>query len=144
MKVVREMSSFQLHKQAESQRKISWGFKQMVEIEAGHVRREELQQLMDKIADQGDKLLRFHSFQDLVRFKHLIKGFLEKAVYESYELDSSFSFNPRSDSKQLVIVKQVEEKPAELTEKVLEQEEKSVYLLEMIGEIKGLLVNLYM
>src|SRR5690625_75660 len=80
---------------------------------------------------------------DLVRFKHLIKNFLEKTVYDSYELRSSFSFHPHGNSKQLKTVQEIDEKLVELTEMIMQQEEKSVNLLDVIGEIKGLLVNLY-
>lgn len=143
MKISREISNSQPIKQVQQQRKVDGRFQQLVQSQTEQIKNEELKQLMDKITEQGEKLARFRSFQDLVRFKHLIKGFLEKTVYDSYELNSSFSFNPRGDSKQLAIVKKVDEKLAELTEKIIEQEKKTVHLLDIIGEIKGLLVNLY-
>lgn len=143
MKITRDVSS-QPIKQIQHQRQVDDRFKQMVQSHTQSLKNEELQQLMNKISEQGEKLARFRSFQDLVRFKHLIKGFLEKTVYDSYQLDSSFSFHPEGNSKQLQLVKEIDEKLAQLTEQVLEQEEKSVHLLDIIGEIKGLLVNLYM
>lgn len=142
MKITRDVSS-QPIKQITQDRKVDGRFQQMVQSQTERIKNEEIEQLLVKISEQGEKLARFRSFRDLVKFKHLIKGFLEKTVYDSYELDSSFHFHPHGNSRQLTIVKQVDEKLAELTEHVLNQEEKAVHLLELIGEIKGLLVNLY-
>lgn len=41
------------------------------------------------------------------------------------------------------IVKEVDEKLLELTEVMMNQEKKAVNILGLIGEIKGLLINLY-
>lgn len=143
MKISREIASSQPIKQVQPQRKIDGQFQQLVQSQSKQIKNEELIQLMDKITEQGEKLVRYRSFQDLVRYKNLIKGFLEKTVYDSYELDSSFHFSPRGESKQLATVKKIDEKLAELTEEIMEQEKGSVHLLDIIGEIKGLLINLY-
>ncbi|HLS35652.1 MAG TPA: YaaR family protein [Bacillota bacterium] len=142
MKITREMSS-QPVKQLNQQKQVDSSFKQMVQSQTASIEKEELTHLMNKISEQGEKLARFRSFRDLVRFKHLIKNFLEKTVYDSYELRSSFSFHPHGNSKQLKTVQEIDEKLVELTEMIMQQEEKSVNLLDVIGEIKGLLVNLY-
>ncbi len=46
-------------------------------------------------------------------------------------------------SPSMTIVKQIDEKLMELTEQMMNQEEKSIQILGLIGEIKGLLINLY-
>ncbi|MEN1966481.1 YaaR family protein [Lentibacillus sp. N15] len=104
---------------------------------------QELQQLMDNITRQGDKLARFRSFRDFVKFKRLVKGFLQETVHSGLALQSGHSFQLDTQSRKLSIVKEVDEKLVELTEEMMSQEKKTVDLLGMIGEIKGLLINLY-
>lgn len=59
------------------------------------------------------------------------------------ELKQSHSFGLESRSQQLAIVTEIDEKLIELTEELMKQEKKTVDLLGLIGEIKGLLINLY-
>lgn len=129
--------------QLRQDQQINHNFKHLVQSQTDQLKKQELQQLMQEITTQGEKLARFRSFPDLVRFKNLIKGFLKETVYDGLELQSSHSFRFDGESKQLAIVKQVDEKLMELTDQIMNQEKKSVDLLGLIGEIKGLLINLY-
>ena len=54
---------------------------------------------------------------------------------------SSFGFDGTHST--LALVKEVDQKLVELTEQVMDHEKKTVDLLGLIGEIKGLLVNIY-
>jgi|SRR5690625_3326 len=118
-------------------------FDKMVQSQINQLRHHEIEHIMREIAIQGEKLAHFRSVQDLVKFKRLVKGFLKETVYNGLHLQSSHSFNLNGDNRKLAIVKEVDEKLIELTEDVMSQEEKTVDLLGIIGEIKGLLINLY-
>ncbi|WP_164215623.1 YaaR family protein [Virgibacillus sp. YIM 98842] len=107
------------------------------------VNEQEFQQLMKDITAQGNKLARFRSFRDLAKFKRMVKGFLQKAVKEGMDLEQSHSFGIDGQTRQLTVVKYIDEKLMELTEEVMNQEKKSVDILGLIGEIKGLLINIY-
>lgn len=142
MKITQEMRSQPVN-QLRKDEHVHNGFKQLVQSQSDQLKNQELKQLMQNITEQGEKLARFRSFQDLVRFKHLIKEFLKETVYDGLEYQSEHSFRFDGESKQLAIVKQVDEKLMELTDEIMNQEEKSVDLLGLIGEIKGMLVNIY-
>lgn len=118
-------------------------FDQLVNVKVHRVKREELQKMLTDISNQGKKLARFRSFQDLAKFKRMIKDFLHETVYSGLELQESHNFNPDGYSQKLAVVKEVDEKLVELTEDIMDQEKKTIDLLSVIGEIKGLLVNLY-
>lgn len=118
-------------------------FEQMLKSEGKVIKQQELQQLLNKITEQGDKLARFRSFQDLAKFKRLIQDFLKRTVSDGYKMETSHSFGFSGQSRQLKLVKEVDEKLIELTEQVMNQEEKSVKILELVGELKGLLINIY-
>lgn len=118
-------------------------FDGMVQSQTHKLKQQEVQQLMKNITLQGDKLARFRSFRDLVKFKRMVKGFLQETVYNGLDLQKSHSFSMDGNNSKLAIVKEVDEKLIELTEDIMNQEKKTVDLLGLIGEIKGLLVNLY-
>ncbi|RYG72712.1 DUF327 family protein [Lentibacillus lipolyticus] len=118
-------------------------FQKIVQSQTQGLKKQELDRLMKDITLQGDKLARSRSFQDIVKFKRLVKSFLEKTVYHGFDLQKSRDFSMNGNSRQLAIVKQVDDKLIEITEEVMNQENKTVDLLGLIGEVKGLLVNLY-
>lgn len=118
-------------------------FNKMVQSQTQNLKQQELQQLMKNITVQGDRVARFRSFRDLAKFKRMVKGFLQETVYNGLDLQKSHSFNVEGKSRQLAIVKEVDEKLLELTEEIMNQEKKTVDILGLIGEIKGLLINIY-
>lgn len=142
MKITQEMRS-QTISQVRSEKENSKTFQNIVQSQSYKVKQQEIRELMSQIEAQGDKLARFRSFPDLVKFKRLIKGFLEKTVNEGLDLKKSHNFGLDGQSQQLAIVEEIDEKLIELTEELIGQEKKAVDLLGVIGEIKGLMINLY-
>ncbi|KGX90103.1 hypothetical protein N781_08640 [Pontibacillus halophilus JSM 076056 = DSM 19796] len=118
-------------------------FGSMVQVQTNQLRQEELNRLLDHVTKQGEKLARFRSFQDLAKYKRLVKSFLEETVQHGVSLKQSQSFNMYGQSRKMTVVEAIDEKLTELTDSLMEQEKKSIDLLGIIGEIKGLLVNLY-
>lgn len=118
-------------------------FDKLVQTQSHKLVREELSELLDNITRQGEKLAKFRSFQDLAKFKRMIKEFLQETVYKGLKLKHDHNFTSNYYSQKLTTVEEIDEKLVDLTEDVLDQEKKTVDLLGAIGEIRGLLVNLY-
>ena len=118
-------------------------FDQLVQTHSHKLVREELGELLDDITKQGKKLAKFRYFQDLAKFKRMIKEFLQETVYKGLKLKHNQNFTANHYSQKLTTVEEIDEKLVDLTEDVLDQEKKTVDLLGTIGEIRGLLVNLY-
>lgn len=143
MKIGQEIRSQVDTKQLRQSTEPRTNFDKLVNVHAHQIKRDELQKLLTDISKQGERLARFRSFQDLAKFKRMIKDFLQETVYNGLELHESHNFNPNGYSQKLSVVKEVDEKLVELTEDIMDQEKKTIDLLSVIGEIKGLLVNLY-
>ncbi|WP_067841321.1 YaaR family protein [Amphibacillus sediminis] len=118
-------------------------FDEAVAIQAQKLQSTEIEQLLQGITAQGERLKRYRSIRELAKFKRLVKNFVKEAVGYGLDLSHSHSFTMDGGSRRLTIVKQIDEKLLTLTEAILEQEKRTVDLLGVIGEIKGLLINLY-
>ncbi|WP_068675871.1 YaaR family protein [Oceanobacillus sp. Castelsardo] len=105
-------------------------------------KKQELDNMMKNISLQGEKLARSRNFKELAKFKKMIKSFLGETVSGGLRIKKEQSFN-RNGSNHLTLIKQVDEKLIELTEQIMSQEKKTVDILGLIGEIKGLLINIY-
>ncbi|WP_182201635.1 YaaR family protein [Paraliobacillus salinarum] len=129
--------------QVVNNQKSSKKFDVMVASQTQKLQHEQLTELVKNITLQGERLARFRSFKDLAKYKRLVKDFVKEAVQYGMDLNHSHSFNFQGNNRKLTLVKEIDEKLVQLTEVVLEQERRSIDILDVIGEIKGLLINLY-
>lgn len=118
-------------------------FHAIVRTKSDFMKRNDLENMVRNIKEQGEKVARVRSFRDLARFKRMIQEFLEEAVFDGLSVKETQNFNSTNFSHRLITVEKIDEKLVELTEDLLDEEAKAVDLLAIIGEIEGLLVNLY-
>lgn len=104
---------------------------------------ERLNKLVQEIEDQGKILSESRNVGDLKKFKSLVKNLMEEAVKYGLSLEERQGFNRRGRSRIYKIVTEVDKKLLELTDAVLKKQEKGISILERVGEIKGLLINIY-
>ncbi|MBD3108947.1 YaaR family protein [Bacillus sp. AGMB 02131] len=102
-----------------------------------------LNKLLADIDQAGDRLMRSRNFRDLAKYKSLVKRFVKEAVDFGMDLNQSQSWNQYGQSRPLKTVQTIDEQLIQLTEEVVSQEKEAIDLLGRIGEIKGLLINLY-
>jgi hypothetical protein len=118
-------------------------FNELVQKQDQKMQISQLQNLLKDIESAGERLTRSRTFKDFSKYKTLVKRFVKEAVDFGMDLKQSHSWNQYGQGRSLKIVETIDEKLVELTEGVLEKEENSIDLLGKIGEIKGLLINLY-
>ncbi|WP_456265954.1 MULTISPECIES: YaaR family protein [unclassified Bacillus (in: firmicutes)] len=121
----------------------SASFKASMETQSGKLRLEQLTVMLSDIEVFGKKLAKSRNLKDLARFKGLVKRFVKETVDNGLNIETSRSFDIYGNTRTLALVKALDEKLVELTEEMMDQEKPSIDLLERIGEIKGLLINLY-
>jgi uncharacterized protein len=105
---------------------------------------EQLTRLLGDISAAGERVARSRSLRELTRFKMLVKRFLQEAVNHGLEMKQSHTWNRFGEGRRLKIVETVDERLVELASDILDEEKETIDLLDKIGEIKGLLINLYM
>jgi uncharacterized protein len=102
-----------------------------------------LREMVSKIEDQGAILTESRTVEDLRKYKQLVKDFMDEAIKSGLQLEDRRGFTRRGKSKIYKIVEQVDKKVIELTDAVLNEQKSSLDILGLVGEIKGLLVNVY-
>ncbi|USG65313.1 YaaR family protein [Brevibacillus ruminantium] len=104
---------------------------------------ERLQKLVVDIEEQGKILADSRTVGDLRKFKSLVKSLLDDAVKNGLKLEEQQGFNRRGRSRVFKVVKEVDQKLLELTDAVLKNQEPGLRILERVGEIKGLVLNIF-
>lgn len=120
------------------------GFGEIIQKHSHKLQSDQLHSLMRDIEVVGNRLGNSRTFQDLAKYKTLVKRFMEESVEFGMELNQSHHWTSDGQSRHLQIVKQVDNALISLTEDVMNQEKTRINILSSIGEIKGLLINLYM
>ncbi|UTE72938.1 YaaR family protein [Rossellomorea marisflavi] len=118
-------------------------FAQMVQQHDQKLHMEQLNQLLSTIGNAGSRLGHSRSFRDLAKYKTLVKKFLKEAVDYGVELQESHTWNQFGEGRKLRLVETIDQHLIDLAEAVMDQERPSIDILDKIGEIKGLLINLY-
>lgn len=119
-------------------------FDRLLTSEAQKVKEAGLERQIAEIEKQGDKLIRYRTFRELAKFKRMVKDFLQETVAKGLDLKKAASFSFDGSHRTLTTVEEIDEKLIELTEQVMDEERRTVDLLGVVGEIKGMLVNIYM
>lgn len=105
--------------------------------------RERFHELVQEIEDKGKKLSDSKTVEDLVEYKAMIKEFLLDAVQFGLKVEERRGFGRKGRSKVFRVVSNIDEKLIELTDLILKKESPQLKLLNKIGEIQGLLINVF-
>jgi uncharacterized protein len=119
-------------------------FQQLLQKKQSDLSQERLQSILSELSKHETRLSHSQTMQDLIAYKQTIRNFLQEVVQNGFSLDEHRGSLSNGREKRLKVIKQVDQMLVELSEQVLEKQATSVQLLEKMGEIKGLLVNLYL
>lgn len=118
-------------------------FQEIMKQGRNNAQYERLGELLGKIEDQGKTLSESRTVDELRKYKQLVKEFMDDAVKLGLNLEERKGFNRRGRTKVYKIVQEVDRKLLDLTDAVIREQKKSLDILNMVGEIQGLLINIY-
>jgi len=121
----------------------SKGFQDLIVKQGNKLQNDQLTKLLANIDDAGRRLGKSRNFSDLSKYKLLVKKFIHEAVEYGMNMKQSRSWDYNGNSRSLKIIEQVDELLINLTDEMMSKESSSIDILAKIGEVKGLLVNLY-
>lgn len=103
---------------------------------------EQLTRLLDQIQKQGDRLAKSMTVRELRQYKLLIKQFLEETARRGVGLKDTRGWDRRGRTKRYKMLEEIDGHLLAMADELIETEEGKIDLLQRIGEIKGLLINL--
>ncbi|MFZ5354224.1 MAG: YaaR family protein [Bacillota bacterium] len=103
-----------------------------------------LNRLMSDIERQGESLAKSMDIKDLKQYKKLIAEFMDEVVNSSLKYSKHNQFDRRGRHKVYALVRKVNAKIEEISREFLKEEKDNIKILENIGSIKGMLLDMYM
>ncbi len=118
-------------------------FKELISQKRDQKTVDRLNSMLKGIKDQGKLLSEKRTVDNLMKYKKMVSEFMNEAVEYGLKLDKQGGFRRGGRSRILKIVSKVDEKLLEVTDAVIDDEKKGLNILKLVGEIEGLLLNIY-
>jgi len=130
--------------QVQQQQKTDGSFKFTL---ASHIEEAQLQErltaMMEEITMQGEKLAKHRDVKDMKRYRGLIKDFLNEIVNRSHEFSRENFLDRKGRHRVYGIIRLVDKNLDELAQELVKDEKDNLSILEKIGEIRGLLLDIF-
>lgn len=98
--------------------------------------------LMNEISEQGKKLSKHSDIRDMKKYRALIKNFLNEVVYRSHGFSRENFLDRKGRHRVYGIIRLIDKNLDELAEALLADEKDNIEILNKIGEIRGLLLDI--
>lgn len=98
--------------------------------------------LMDQISAQGDKLAKHMDISDMKKYRSLVKDFLNEVVNRSHEFSRENFLDRRGRHRVYGIVRLVDKNLDDLAQELVKDEKDNLTILNKVGEIRGLLLDI--
>ncbi len=104
--------------------------------------RDKLNNMIESITTQGDKIAKHMDISDMRKYRESIKEFMNEIVTRSHKFSRENFLDKRGRHRVYGIVKLVDENLDELAQELLSDEKNHLNILNKIGEIRGLLLDM--
>lgn len=122
----------------------SISFLEILEVEEDDKARQMLSEALELIEEKGKSLSNKRTVEALIDYKKMVQNFIKEAVEYGLKVEEKRGFSRGGRGRSLRTVSSIDARLIELTEAILKQEKKHINILDKVGEIQGLLVNLYL
>ena len=114
---------------------------------ASHVEGAELQArlqiLMEEITMQGDRLYKRRDVRDMWHYRRLVKDFMNEVVTHSHAFSRENFLDRRGRHRVYGITRLIDENLDQLAQELMKDEQDNLAILNTIGEIRGLLLDIF-
>ncbi len=102
-----------------------------------------LAQMMEEITRQGEKLAKHRDIKDMRRYRALVKDFLNEIVNRSHAFSRENFLDRKGRHRVYGIIRLVDQNLDELAQELVKDEQDHLAILSKIGEIRGLLLDIF-
>lgn len=99
-------------------------------------------ELLSDITAQGNRLAEHMDIRDMKKYRGLVKDFLNEVVYRSHRFSRENFLDRRGRHRVYGIIRLIDKNLDELASELVEDEKDHISILDRIGEIKGLLLDI--
>ena len=104
---------------------------------------ERLNSLLEQITNQGERIAQHMDIRDMKRYRGLVKDFLNEVVNRSHKFSRENFLDRRGRHRVYGIIRLVDENLDELAGELVKDEKDHLAILDKIGEIQGLLLDIF-
>ena len=105
---------------------------------------EQLDKLLKQIDEQGARLSRTPTYDELKSYRTLIKNFVGEALNHMYELHTQAGWDRMGRQKVYTTVRKIDKKLEEMAEKIRLGQANQLDIIASHDAIRGMLVDIYM
>ena len=105
---------------------------------------EQMDKLLRQIDEQGARLSKTPTYDELKSYRTLIKNFVGEAVNRMYELRTQSGWDRMGRQKVYTTVRKIDKKLEEMAEKIRLGQAEQLDIVASHEAIRGMLVDLYM
>lgn len=98
--------------------------------------------LLSDITAQGNRIAQHMDIRDMKKYRGLVKDFLNEVVYRSHKFSRENFLDRRGRHRVYGIIRLIDKNLDELASELVEDEKDHIAILDRIGEIKGLLLDI--
>ena len=98
--------------------------------------------LLNDITAQGNRIAQHMDIRDMKKYRGLVKDFLNEVVYRSHKFSRENFLDRKGRHRVYGIIRLVDENLNELAEELIKDEVDHITILNKIGEIQGLLLDI--
>jgi uncharacterized protein YaaR (DUF327 family) len=104
--------------------------------------RKYIEDLKDRINRQGDAVKQRADIGAFLQYRKLIAELLEVAAGNAYACTRTSAFDAKGRRNVFVLIKQVNAKLDEMAQQILTEQQDTIRLLEMVDDVRGLLLDI--
>lgn len=119
-------------------------FSSELEDQQGDLTHEQLQKLLDQIDEQGARLTKTPTYDELKEYRSLVKTFISSVVGQMYSVKSQAGWDRMGRQKVYTTVRKIDRELENMAEKIRLGQSDQLDVVASHDAIRGMLVDLYM
>lgn len=104
---------------------------------------ERLTAMFEEITMQGKRIAKHTDVRDMMKYRTLIKDFLNEIVNRSHKFSRENFLDRRGRHRVYGIIKLIDQNLDELAKELMQEEKDNISILNRVDEIRGLLLDIF-
>jgi len=101
-----------------------------------------IEELKKKIFSQGENIKKKADISEFMEYRRLIAELLEVAAGNAYACTKTSAFDAKGRRNVFVLIKMVNARLDEMAQEILSEQKDNIHLLEMVDDVRGLLLDI--